>query len=80
MYVYLQATEGCSCPGVRLDDWVRAERLGHDVLFDLLNHAQGWIDWNLVVNHEGGFNHVGNNCDAPIVANEEFSDVHVQVS
>ena len=71
-------TEGCSCPGVLLDDWLRAERHGHDVIFDLLNYANGWIDWNLLVNHEGGINHVGNNCDAPLVCNEDFTDVHYQ--
>lgn len=71
-------TEGCSCPGVSIDDWQRAERHGHDVIFDMLNHANGWIDWNLLVNSEGGINHVGNNCDAPLVCLEDFSDVHLQ--
>lgn len=71
-------TEGCSCPGVSIDDWQRAERHGHDVIFDMLNHANGWIDWNLLVNSEGGINHFGNNCDAPLVCREDFSDVHMQ--
>lgn len=74
----LISTEGCSCPGVVLDDWQRAERHGHDVIFDMLNHANGWIDWNLLVNSEGGINHVGNNCDAPLVCSKDFSDVHIQ--
>lgn len=74
----LLATEGCSCPGVKIDSWLRAERLGHDVLFDLMNYAQGWIDWNLIVDSSGGPNHLGNNCDAPIVANVDYSDVHIQ--
>jgi glucosylceramidase len=72
------ATEGCSCPGVKLDNWLRAERTGHDILYDLLNFAQGWIDWNLIVDFEGGFNHLGNNCDAPIVASKDFTAFHVQ--
>lgn len=38
----------------------------------------GWIDWNLLVDFEGGPNHLGNMCDAPIVTLEDFSDVHVQ--
>ena len=38
----------------------------------------GWIDWNLLVDYEGGPNHLGNMCDAPIVTLEDFSDVHVQ--
>jgi hypothetical protein len=36
----LLATEGCNCPGVNIDDWLRAERLAHDVMFDLQNYAQ----------------------------------------
>lgn len=74
----LLATEGCSCPGVDLGSWLRAERLGHDVMFDLQNHAQGWIDWNLLVDSQGGPNHLGNMCDAAMVTNDDFSDVTVQ--
>jgi len=47
----LLASEGCNCPGVNIDDWLRAERLAHDVMFDLQNYAQGWIDWNLLVHY-----------------------------
>ena len=74
----LLGTEGCSCPGVKLGDWLRAERLGHDIMFDLLNHAQGWIDWNLLVDASGGPNHLDNNCDASLVVNQDSSDVQVQ--
>ena len=74
----LLATEGCSCPGVEVGNWLRAERLAHDVMFDLQNHAQGWVDWNLLVNHEGGPNHLGNLCDAALVTNEDFTDIVVQ--
>jgi glucosylceramidase len=35
----LLASEGCSCPGVLLNDWFRAERFAHDVVFDLQVHA-----------------------------------------
>jgi glucosylceramidase len=74
----LVATEGCSCPDVRLGDILRAERLAHDVMFDLNAFANGWIDWNLLVDHKGGFNHLGNNCDAPIVTTSDFSNIIVQ--
>ena len=36
----LLASEGCNCPGVNIDDWLRAERLAHDVMYDLQNYAQ----------------------------------------
>jgi glucosylceramidase len=74
----LLGTEGCSCPGVELDDWFRAERIGHDVMFDLKNYAQGWIDWNLLVDSKGGPNHLGNICDASLVCKSDFSDFHIQ--
>lgn len=74
----LLATEGCSCPGVALHHWLRAERLGHDVMFDLQNYAQGWIDWNLLVDFQGGPNHLHNYCDASLVADEDFGDITIQ--
>ena len=49
----LLATEGCSCPGVLLGNWLRAERLGHDLIFDVNNWANGWLDWNLIVDRYG---------------------------
>jgi len=74
----LLGTEGCSCPGVWLDDWRRAEILAHDIMADLSNFAQGWIDWNLIVDSKGGFNHLGNMCDAPMVTTPDFQNVHLQ--
>ena len=74
----LLGTEGCSCPKVKLDNWLRAERLAHDVIFDINNYAQGWLDWNLLVDSKGGPNHLGNVCDAPLVAAPDFGTVHVQ--
>jgi O-glycosyl hydrolase len=71
-------TEGCSCPGVKINDWFRAERLGHDLLFDLENFAQGWIDWNLILDETGGPNHLGNNCDASLIAMDGHTSIHVQ--
>eukprot|EP00607_Mallomonas_marina_P010362 CAMPEP_0182421362 /NCGR_PEP_ID=MMETSP1167-20130531/6724_1 /TAXON_ID=2988 /ORGANISM="Mallomonas Sp, Strain CCMP3275" /LENGTH=661 /DNA_ID=CAMNT_0024598421 /DNA_START=178 /DNA_END=2163 /DNA_ORIENTATION=- len=76
----LVGSEGCSCPGVKINDWLRAERLGHDILFDLNNWANGWIDWNLMVDPIGGPNHEKNNCDANIVAFPGFTDVLYQPS
>jgi hypothetical protein len=47
-------------------------------MFDLQNYAQGWIDWNLLVDSTGGPNHLNNNCDACMVVNAQFTDVFVQ--
>jgi len=76
----LLGSEACSCSGVRLGDWLRAERLAHDILFDLNNWANGWIDWNLLLDSLGGPNHAKNLCDAALIALPDFSDVVIQPS
>jgi glucosylceramidase len=35
---------------------------------DLNRWTVGWIDWNLLLDSEGGPNHVGNYCSAPLLA------------
>lgn len=74
----LLATEGSSCPGVSIDDWFRAERFGHDVIFDMLSHTNGWLDWNLLLDTMGGPNHKQNYCDAPLIVSPDYSSVHIQ--
>eukprot|EP01063_Lacrimia_lanifica_P036168 TRINITY_DN7106_c0_g1_i2.p1 TRINITY_DN7106_c0_g1~~TRINITY_DN7106_c0_g1_i2.p1 ORF type:complete len:544 (+),score=189.34 TRINITY_DN7106_c0_g1_i2:219-1634(+) len=73
---FILGTEACSgfatilSPpkrGVDLGNWERGQQYGADVLGDLNAGAVGWTDWNLVLDMNGGPNHVGNNCDAPIV-------------
>lgn len=63
------ATEACNCGNVGKGDWGRGESYGIDILGDLNNWAVGWTDWNLVLNPQGGPNHLNNFCDAPILAN-----------
>ncbi len=77
----LLATEGCSCPNVAIGNdwaWLRAERLAHDIIYDLNAYAQGWIDWNLLVDAQGGPNHIRNYCDASIIVNSNHSDIILQ--
>ena len=78
---FLLATESCNCPGVADDTpatdervgegWQRGERLMRDSLSDLNHYSVGYVDWNLLVNYKGGQNHLGNNCDANIVADPQ---------
>ena len=79
---FLLPTEGCNCPGAEAAgsalSWLRSERYAHDILQDLNNYASGWVDWNLLLDHAGGPNHLGNVCDAPILATADHSDVVVQ--
>ncbi|WP_438445991.1 glycoside hydrolase family 30 protein [Gorillibacterium sp. sgz5001074] len=61
-------TEGCQEGGVQLGSWKTGERYGHDIMGNLNHSMSGWTDWNLVLDEKGGPNHVGNYCDAPIIA------------
>lgn len=46
---------------------------------DLEHYAVGWTDWNMVLNEYGGPNHVGNFCDAPIIADTVNQVLHYQI-
>jgi len=43
-------------------------QLSADIIGDLNAGSIGWIDWNLLLDENGGPNHVDNVCDAAIVA------------
>ena len=61
-------TEGCQ-EGFRADRyqyWAHAERYGSSIINDFNNGTVGWTDWNILLNQNGGPNHVGNYCFAPI--------------
>lgn len=50
-----------------LGSYSNCERYGRNIIGDFNNWSRGWIDWNLVLNEEGGPNHVYNYCEAPIM-------------
>ena len=56
--------------------WGRAEHLGMDILEDLLHWCTGWVDWNLILDTTGGPNHLGNRCDANIIADPKNKKGH----
>jgi glucosylceramidase len=53
--------------GVRPGDWYRGFRYSKDIFFQLSNGASGWVDWNLLLDSNGGPNWAGNNVDAPVI-------------
>mmetsp|Transcript_56555 Transcript_56555/g.143074 ORF Transcript_56555/g.143074 Transcript_56555/m.143074 type:complete len:688 (+) Transcript_56555:65-2128(+) len=59
--------------GVRPGDWYRGYRYSRDILYQLVNGASGWVDWNLLLLADGGPNWAGNNVDAPILTSEDGS-------
>jgi len=64
---FLLATEACRCPPSLLN-WSYGEDYGYDIIGDLNNWAVGWTDWNILLNTQGGPNHLQGFCDAPIIA------------
>jgi glucosylceramidase len=77
---HLLLTEGCQEGGPHLGEWAMGERYGHSMIEDLNHWAVGWVDWNMVLNQQGGPNHVGNYTSAPVIANTETGEVHYQSS
>jgi len=73
-------TEGCIEGGPRLGAWFPGERYAHNIINDLNNGCTGWIDWNIALDMQGGPNHVGNFCDAPILVDTNSGEIHYQSS
>lgn len=60
--------------GPVLGAWDRAEKYITAFIEDLEHWVNGWVDWNLVLDLDGGPNYVKNHVDAPIIVNiGEFS-------
>lgn len=55
----------------RLQDWANGERYGSEIMADLNAGAAGWIDWNMLLDSQGGPNHVGNYCFALLHASDD---------
>jgi glucosylceramidase len=66
-------TEGCNenydLQRLINDDPKLAERYGKSMINDFNNGTVAWTDWNILLNQEGGPNHVGNLCFAPVHGN-----------
>jgi glucosylceramidase len=48
------------------DRWSLGEAYGQSMVHDFNSGAEGWTDWNILLDERGGPNHVGNYCFAPI--------------
>ncbi|TCC94338.1 glycosyl hydrolase [Pedobacter frigiditerrae] len=63
-------TEGCveKFGFDRINDWALGERYGLSMINDFNAGTTTWTDWNILLDENGGPNHVGNFCFAPIHA------------
>ncbi|PMN93389.1 glycoside hydrolase family 30 protein [Enterovibrio norvegicus] len=51
-------------------------RYARDIIVSLNHWMAGWVDWNAVLDSNGGPNHAGNFCGAPIMIDVESGDVY----
>jgi glucosylceramidase len=73
-------TEGCQEGGPHHGSWDLGERYARSMINDLNRWTVGWIDWNLLLDDQGGPNHVGNFCSAPILADASSDEYSLQSS
>jgi len=52
-------------------------RYANDIIGCLNNWVDGWVDWNMVLNRQGGPNWFKNWCVAPIIVDEDKDEVYL---
>jgi glucosylceramidase len=70
-------TEGCNeaFTPEGYQRWSNAERYGSNMIHDFNNGTVGWTDWNILLDQNGGPNHVGNFCFAPVHADTRTGEL-----
>ena len=73
----LMFTEGCTdrFDATRINEWALGEIYGHSMVNDFNNGTVGWTDWNILVDENGGPNHVGNFCFAPVIGDTKKGEL-----
>jgi glucosylceramidase len=51
-------------------------RYARNVIVSLDHWVTGWVDWNIVLDQDGGPNHVGNFCGAPIMIDTATQEIY----
>lgn len=51
-------------------------RYARNIIVSTDHWMSGWVDWNIVLDHQGGPNHAGNYCGAPIMINPETQEIY----
>jgi glucosylceramidase len=70
-------TEGCHGPfdATKLKEWRYGEEYGRSMIHDFNNGTIGWTDWNVLLDEQGGPNHVKNFCFAPVHADTKTGEL-----
>ncbi|MGO8839223.1 MAG: glycoside hydrolase family 30 protein [Limisphaerales bacterium] len=77
---HLLFTEGCNGPFdlSKINDWQWGELYAKSMIHDFNNGAEGWTDWNVLLDEKGGPNHVQNFCFAPVHADTKTGELLYQ--
>ena len=74
-------SEGCYEYSLGEMDTVKiGEKYAHDIIGNFNNYCNTFCDWNLLLDENGGPNHVGNLCDAPIMVDTKNDKIYVHDS
>jgi glucosylceramidase len=57
--------------------YVPVYRYARDIIGCLNNHVDGWIDWNMVLDRQGGPNWANNWCVAPVIVDPAKDEVYL---
>ena len=70
-------TEGCieKFDAKKYQFWANAEKYGSAMINDFNNGTIAWTDWNILLDQNGGPNHVGNFCFAPVHADTNSGEL-----
>ena len=70
-------TEGCveRFKAEKYQLWANGERYGRSMINDFNNGTVGWTDWNILLDENGGPNHVNNFCFAPLHADSKTGEL-----
>jgi glucosylceramidase len=70
-------TEGCAerYDATKLNDWSLGEKYGTSMINDFNDGTVAWTDWNVLLDEQGGPNHVGNFCFAPVHADTKSGNL-----
>ncbi len=72
---HLLFTEGCQEGGCKIGEWYTGERYARNMIGDMNQYCEGYLDWNICLDETGGPNHVNNLCDAPIIVNTKTNEI-----
>ena len=74
------AQSGNQKADVENSPWEFGEYYAHDMIGNFNNGMSTFIDWNLALDMQGGPNHVGNYCSAPVICDIQEQKLYLQPS